>query len=304
MHFPGGAWPVMLTPYTEDNEIDYNAVGKLVDWYIANGLSGIFAVCQSSEMFYLTLDERISLAKATVDAAGGRVPVIASGHISEEISDQIHELQEISKIGVDAVILITNRLADKNESDEKWIENCEKVIAEINPEIPLGLYECPYPYKRLVTPEIMQWCLESGRFYFIKDTCCDTNQLREKIDIVRGSHLKIYNANSTTLLDSLRYGAAGYCGVMANFHPSLYAWMCKNFKETKAEALSDFMGITSLIEKQYYPVNAKYYLASHENIPMTLMSRTKDPGGFTETFKQEVDMLYRLSQKEKMELKI
>lgn len=303
-HFPGGAWPVMLTPFTESNEIDYGAVDKLVKWYIENKLSGIFAVCQSSEMFCLNLEERVSLAKATVEAAEGRIPVIASGHISDNMEDQIYELQEISKTGVDAVILITNRLAGKSESDEKWIENCEKIISEIDPEIPLGLYECPYPYKRLVTPQIMKWCLDSRRFYFIKDTCCDIQQLKEKIDIARGSRLKIYNANSTTLLASLKYGAAGYCGVMANFHPYLYAWMCDNFLAKKAEDLSDFMGITSLIERQYYPVNAKYYLDSHESIPMTTRCRTKTPDGLTETFKQEIDMLYRITQKERAVLNI
>ena len=49
--FPGGSWPVMLTPFTEDNKIDYDGLKELVDWYIKNGVSGMFAVCQSSEMF-------------------------------------------------------------------------------------------------------------------------------------------------------------------------------------------------------------------------------------------------------------
>ena len=77
--FPGGSWPVMLTPFTEDNKIDYDGLKELVDWYIKNGVSGMFAVCQSSEMFYLSLDERVKYAAKTVEFAAGRVPVIASG---------------------------------------------------------------------------------------------------------------------------------------------------------------------------------------------------------------------------------
>ena len=57
VEFPGGVWPVMLTPFTEDGRIDYNALEHLVNWYIDKGCDGLFAVCQSSEMYYLTLEE-------------------------------------------------------------------------------------------------------------------------------------------------------------------------------------------------------------------------------------------------------
>lgn len=145
--FPGGSWPVMLTPFTENNEVDYEGLKELVDWYIKNGVSGMFAVCQSSEMFYLSLEERIKYAAKTVEFAAGRVPVIASGHVSDKIEDQITELNEIAKTGVDAVILITNRLAKEDEDDSVWIENCKKILDNIDPNVPLGFYECPYPYK-------------------------------------------------------------------------------------------------------------------------------------------------------------
>ncbi len=60
--FPGGVWPVMLTPFTEENQVDYPALKELVEWYIENGVDGLFAVCQSSEMFKLTLEERVGIA--------------------------------------------------------------------------------------------------------------------------------------------------------------------------------------------------------------------------------------------------
>ena len=60
--FPGGVWPVMLTPFTEENQVDYAALKELVEWYIKNGVDGLFAVCQSSEMFKLTLKERVTAA--------------------------------------------------------------------------------------------------------------------------------------------------------------------------------------------------------------------------------------------------
>ena len=77
--FPGGVWPVMLTPFTEENQVDYPALKELVEWYIKNGVDGLFAVCQSSEMFKLTLKERVTAAAKVKEYAAGRVPVIASG---------------------------------------------------------------------------------------------------------------------------------------------------------------------------------------------------------------------------------
>ena len=48
----------MITPYLADGSVDLETARKYVDWYFENGLTGIFAVCQSSEIFYLTLEER------------------------------------------------------------------------------------------------------------------------------------------------------------------------------------------------------------------------------------------------------
>ena len=49
-----GVWPTMITPFTKEGKIDYETTEKLIEWYIQEGVDGIFAVCQSSEMIYLT----------------------------------------------------------------------------------------------------------------------------------------------------------------------------------------------------------------------------------------------------------
>lgn len=86
--YAGGVWPVMLTPFTEKNTVDEDALKELVEWYIANGVNGLFAACQSSEIFYLTLEERLKIVEITVQAAKGRVPVIASANISDDFDEQ------------------------------------------------------------------------------------------------------------------------------------------------------------------------------------------------------------------------
>ncbi len=295
-HFPGGVWPVMLAPFTRENKIDYTALGELVEWYIRNGSSGLFAVCQSTEMFYLTLEERVGYARFVKEKAAGRVPVIASGHISDSFEDQVNEIRAIAATGVDAVILITNRLAKEEESDDIWMENMCRLLEALPEDIKLGFYECPYPYKRLLSADMIRRCAGTGRFYFLKDTCCDIDQIRAKLSAIQGTNMKLYNANTATLLDSLRLGAAGYSGVMANMQCRLYAALCENPSDNRMNALSDILTICALIERQVYPVNAKYYLQL-EGLPITTFSRTKDETLLNATARKEVEMLKRITER-------
>jgi hypothetical protein len=87
-----GIWPTMVTPYTPDGHLDFDALAAQMEWYVAHGAHGVFAVCQSSEMFFLTLNERVALARRVVELARGRIGVIASGESpSAAESDDIKE---------------------------------------------------------------------------------------------------------------------------------------------------------------------------------------------------------------------
>jgi len=207
-------------------------------------------------------------------AAAGRVPVIASGHIADDPAEQAREMNAIAKTGVAALILVTNRLAGQDESDDVWKRRCERLFAELPREVPLGFYECPHPHKRLFTPELLRWCAETGRVTMLKDTCCDAAQIRLRQRAVEGTRLGIYNANAATLLETLRYGIAGYSGVMANFHPQLYVWLCRNWpaKPAEAERLQAWLGAASAIEGPLYPRNAKYFLQL-DGLPITTVAR-------------------------------
>ena len=261
------AFTTMITPYKADGSVDYETAEKYVDWYYENGLTGIFAVCQSSEIFYLTLEERVELnrrvytrAKALEKSGSRKFTVVSSGHVSDTIEGQIEELNAICASGTDALIFITNRLDPNNEGDDVFIANAEKLIAALPKDVPLGFYECPYPYKRLVTPKILDWCLSTGRFAYMKDTCCDAAVMKERCAQLEGSGFRLLNANCQTLLESMRNGAKGYCGVMANFHPALYAHLCKSFQEKpeEAEKLQALLCMAGFTESLQYPITAKY----------------------------------------------
>lgn len=288
-----GVYPTMVTPFTKDNKIDYDVLLKLIKWYENKGVHGLFAVCKSSEMFDLTLEERITLARFVKNHS--KLPVIASGHISDGLEDQIREINEISETGIDGFVLVTNRLANQEEPDSKWQKNMEKLLANISPTVPLGLYECPQPYKRLLSPELLKWCANTGRFYFLKDTSCDVENMKAKVEAIKGTQLKIFNANAATLYSSLKIGVSGYTGVMANFHPHLYVQGMASYQNNpKVVKLFDFLGIASIIERQFYPVNAKYYFQL-EGLPISLLSRCQEEKEFSSAMRLKVEQLQRIT---------
>ena len=305
--FPDGLWPVMLTPFTRDNEVDYEALGKLVRWYEAQGADGLFAVCQSSEMFYLSLEERVGIAAFVKQTS--HLPVIASGHIGDSFQEQRKELTAMARTGIDALVLISNRLAAPEEPDAIFLKSLEKLLEELPAELPLGFYECPYPYKRILSPAMIRYLAGTGRFYIIKDTCCDGRLIREKLEAARGSHLKIYNANTATLVDSLRDGAAGYSGVMANFHPALYRRLLDGaFVQAKREGgwnqveqLGQFRTLCSWIERYNYPLNAKYAQFLLGN-GFELISRNPGTCALDYAEKENVRQLLEISERKMREM--
>ena len=287
----GGVYPTMITPY-KDGKIDYETCEKLVEWYWNMGCDGIFAACQSSEIFYLSLEERVLLVRTVLkksrelaqkDKSREPMMIVASGHVSDDLEEQVKELNAIAAEKPDAVILINNRLDIENTSDEKWISDAEALISRLPSDMPLGVYECPKPYKRLLSEKVIKWCISTGRFFFIKDTCCDIKTISDRLKWCENTQLKLFNANGQTLLDTLRAGAFGYCGVMANFHPELYVRLVRSDYESKEAALlQDYLGLTSHLESLTYPCCAKYYLNDVVGIPMETYSRSNDERNFTE----------------------
>ena len=282
-----GVWPVMLTPFDEHNEIDWASLERLIDWYIDAGVRGLFAACQSSEMFFLSDAETLKLIRFIVKYVNGRVPVVASGHTATALSQQIDQLNAVAETGVDSVIFISNRFASQSMSDEVVLKNMKEVVSQLPAHVGLGIYECPYPYKRLLSDDVVRWCAESGRFTFIKDTCCNIDRIKKRIDLTKGSSLHLANANSQTLLASLQAGAAGFSGIMANFHPDLYVWLCDNWQKEpgKAEKISDFLSVAALVENLEYPVCAKDYQKTVGNFT-TANARVRETGAYYKDFFQ------------------
>lgn len=297
-----GCWPTMITPFTEENTVDFSAVRALVDWYVQRGAMGIFAVCQSSEMFFLSEQEKLDIATAVVDAAAGRIKVIASGHTADEPAKQIDELGNMATTGVDAVVLVSNRMAAQADPEEVFLSRADDIFRQL-PAVAFGLYECPYPYLRLISTPFLTDCARTGKLVFLKDVSCENAIQRERVKAVAGTSLALFNANTATLLDSLIDGYVGYNGVMANFHIDIYAWLYEHHRNHPelAREVSDWLTVTAVSEARAYPVNAKHH-CNETGLAMSTLTRSKPRSILNENARHEIDALIRMERSMRLKL--
>ena len=288
---PFGVWPVMLTPFTETGALDRPGCEALVDWYLAGRVTGIFTVCLSSEMFDLTPAERLELADLTVRRVSGRVPVVACAGFGDTAEQRLRSIREMADTGVDAVVLPLSVLFPEETSGELVAETLLR-LPERLPGITLGLYECPVPYKRSISPELLgKLARDCGnRYRFLKDTCCDRVQLHARCAAVAGSGLAVYNANLTTLTDSLRNGCAGFSGIAANFFPDALAELgCAVTGDPgKADRMQIVFNTLERNVEHRYPRGAKVFLRQ-QGLPVTDFCRTPRPGFSAEEVEQSRD---------------
>lgn len=260
---PGGLWPVMLTPFLENYEIDYTGLVKLTDFYIQTGAQGLFSNCLSSEMFQLTNEERLKVIRTVVTTAKSKAGVVASGTFSPDMKVCAEFIKQVYNTGVDAVIVLTNQIADIDEGDDVFKKRME-VLLKLTQNIPLGLYECPYPYKRLISTDLMKWLAQTGRFFYHKDTSCDLQSIQNKLEVIKGTDYSLYNANTTTSLSSMESGAAGISPIGANLYPELYSYLICEFKRKgnskSLVQLNSQLDLMDAIVDQCYPFSAKLFL--------------------------------------------
>lgn len=256
-----GFIPVMLTPFKENGSVDFYALTSLVEYYLSAGASGLFANCLSSEMFELSPEERLMVTEHVVKVNRGRVPVVATATFGGEIKDQAEFIKRMSGTGIDAAIVITNMLIDKSVSDEDFESKAYELL-KYTGDIPLGFYECPVPYKKLLSHKQLLEFVKTGRVIYHKDTSLDIEQVRLKVE---GSKINptfgLYDAYMVHAVESLMAGSAGLSCIQGNYFPELIVWLCDNYndqgKQEEVHIVQQFLINNMEVMHQGYPKVAK-----------------------------------------------
>lgn len=290
-----GFIPVMLTPFLDNGKIDYTGLIKLTEFYIEAGAIGLFANCLSSEMFELSEEERLSIVAEVVKATQGRVPVVATGTFGGKLTTQADFIKKIYNQGVDAVIGITGLVANEHDTDDVFEANVHQLL-DLTEQIPLGFYECPVPYKRVINPAQLGRMVATGRITYHKDTCLSISQIREKLDLTRGYNFGLYDAYMAHAVDSLKAGSAGLSCIQGNFFPELIVWLCDNYDslilQDQVSKVQQFFIDNMDVMHNVYPTISKYNLQKR-GLEMSTFTRRKDIGDFNNIIKLAIDDLSR-----------
>lgn len=289
-----GFIPVMLTPFSSNGNIDYAALTQLTEVYLQAGAAGLFANCLSSEMFELTDVERIQAIKHVINVVAGEVPVIATGTFGGAITKQADFVKSVNDTGVEAVIAITSLLAAENDSDEVFNANVFDLLKQTD-NIPIGFYECPVPYKRVLKPSQLQQFVTTDRVIYHKDTSLDLNQIKEKLALTQGHKFGLYDAYMAHAVESLKAGSAGLSCIQGNYFPELIVWLCDHYNDDslteEVNVVQQFIIDNMDVMHNVYPIVSKYFLQKR-GLNISTYTR-REVGLFTPQVVKEVENLFK-----------
>lgn len=290
---PKGFIPVMLTPFKDNGAVDYKGLSRLTEMYLHAGASGLFANCLSSEMFDLSPDERIAVTRHVVDEVGGRVPVVATSTFGGGIPEQADFVKRIYDTGIEAAIVIGNMLATEDEPDAVLDRRIYELL-EFTGDIPLGFYECPEPYKRLMDDRQLRQFVDTGRVIYHKDTCLDIDLVKAKLLATQHQQsFGLYDAYMVHAVESLKAGSAGLSCIQGNYFPELIVWLCEHYDDAsmvgEVERVQRFFIDHMDVMHDVYPTVAKYFLRKRG---MLISGFTRKPvGRLNEKQQQKISTL-------------
>ncbi len=196
-----GIYSLMLTPFFEDRSIDYNTYEEYADWQVSQGVEHLFAVCGSSEMTLLSLEERLKLATLTVKHKGNTT-VVATANIEATKEENLEEIKKMEQTGVDGIVLTTKGFGD---DDDKLVSYIRELASSTS--LPTFLYEFPGFQPHLMSGKAYGELTKDGLIWGVKDTTCTMEGIQSKIDNKNDS--TVIQANMPFLFDSYVAGARG-----------------------------------------------------------------------------------------------
>jgi 4-hydroxy-tetrahydrodipicolinate synthase len=262
----------MITPFNARGQIDWAVYRKMVAWYLERGVGGLYANCQSSEMFTLDNEERVRLAAEAVEVARGHVPVVATGNLGETLEEHIALCRRIAATGVDAVMLVVPTFHDNDADLERYYF---EIAAQV--DAPLGLYECPMPRRYHLGKDLVAALAQSGRFVAYKETSEDLEKIRALQTITNDTPLSLLQACSSYLVESVQAGGLGSMCIAAIHLPDLVAAVIAKTQigDPDAERLQAAHSAMHLAQRGNHPHGSKYLL-SKRGLPIS--ARCRQPG--------------------------
>ena len=240
-----GAATALVTPMTETG-VDYEALGKLIEWQISEGIDALVICGTTGESSTLTDDEHRQVLKYALEVAKGRVPMIA-GTGSNDTAYAIDLTRYACEIGYDAMLVVTPYY---NKTTQKGLVAMFTAIADASTK-PIILYNVPSRTGVNIEPATYAKLAEHPQIRAIKEASGNISKIVETAAVV-GDKLDIYSGNDDQIVPIMACGGKGVISVLSNVMPGETSELCRKFFE------GDVAGAMEL-QKKYLPlVNALF----------------------------------------------
>ena len=245
-----GCATAIVTPFDEENKINFDEFKRLIDFQINNAVNGIVVCGTTGEASTLTSEEREELIKYCVKVVKKRVPVIA-GVGSNNTKIVIDNEKYAQKVGVDSLLIVTPYY---NKTTQEGLIEHYKVISE-NTDLPIILYNVPSRTGIDIKPETYLELSKIKNIVATKEASSDISKVL-KIRKLCKDNLNIYSGNDDQILPILSLGGLGVISVLSNIIPKYTTDMVKKYfyKDIK-EAENMQIEALSLIELLFKEVN-------------------------------------------------
>ena len=209
-----GAGVALITPFNEDETVNYDMLGTLIDRQIEGHTDAIIVCGTTGEPATMSEEEKLSVIDFTVKRVNHRIPVIAgSGGKSTRLV--IDFSKKIQALGVDGLLIVTPFY---NKATQQGLyEHYTKVAHEI--DLPIIMYNVPSRTGCNILPETaMRLGLENPNIVGIKEASGNISQITKLASLCRGC-LDIYSGNDDQIIPILALGGIGVISVLSNVAP-------------------------------------------------------------------------------------
>jgi len=198
-----GVYPYLVSPVDKNGRVKTDVLARLVTDLIKAGVHGLTPLGSTGEFAYLNNEQRAAVVKTTIDAAGGRVPVVA-GVVSTSTADAVAQAKHYQRLGADGILAILEAFFPLKDAQ---IESYFRAIADAV-TIPIVLYTNPQFQRSDLSLDVITRLAEHKRIRYIKDASTNTGRLLSIMN--RCPKLKVFSASAHIPAAVMLIGGVGW----------------------------------------------------------------------------------------------
>ena len=199
-----GVFPYLVSPIDPDGRIRSDVLGRLCDDLIKAGVHGLTPLGSTGEFAYLNNMQRAGVVLATIEAAKGRVPVVA-GVASTSTADAVAQARFYQKSGADGILAILEAYFPLGDAQ---VESYFRAIADAV-DIPVVIYTNPNFQRSDLTLDVIARLAAHPRIKYIKDASTNTGRLLSIMNRC-GEHIKVFSASAHIPAAVMLIGGVGW----------------------------------------------------------------------------------------------